>query len=90
MVMQTFFHASVLSLNKKKSKNTNMVISKRIAFALFALLLGGIGAHKFYIKENVWGVIYLLFCWTYIPTILGIIEGIMALCKTDEEFCEIH
>ena len=90
MVMQTFFHASVLSLNKKKSKNTNMVISKRIAFALFALLLGGIGAHKFYIKENVWGVIYLLFCWTYIPAILGIIEGIMALCKTDEEFCEIH
>ncbi len=51
-----------------------MVISKRIAFALFALLLGGIGAHKFYIKENVWGVIYLLFCWTYIPAILGIIE----------------
>lgn len=67
-----------------------MVISKRIAFALFALLLGGIGAHKFYIKENVWGIIYLLFCWTYIPAILGIIEGIMALCKTDEEFCEIH
>ena len=32
-----------------------MVISKRIAFALFALLLGGIGAHKFYIKENVCG-----------------------------------
>ena len=90
MVMQTFFNASVLSLNKKKTKNTNMVISKRIAFALFALLLGGIGAHKFYIKENVWGVIYLLFCWTYIPAILGIIEGIMALCKTDEESCEIH
>ena len=61
--MQTFFNASVLSLNKKKSKNTNMVISKRIAFALFALLLGGIGAHKFYIKENVCGVIYLLFCF---------------------------
>ena len=32
-----------------------MVISKRIAFALFALLLGGIGAHKFYINENAWG-----------------------------------
>ena len=59
MVMQTFFHASVLSLNKKKSKNTNMVISMRIGFALIDLLLGGIGAHKFYIKENERGVIYV-------------------------------
>ena len=67
-----------------------MNISKRIAFALFAIFLGGIGVHKFYVKENTWGVIYLLFCWTYIPAILGIVEGIMALCKTDEEFCETY
>ena len=67
-----------------------MNISKRIAFALFAILLGGIGVHKFYVKEYGWGVIYLLFCWTYIPAILGIVEGIMALCKTDEEFCETY
>ena len=65
-----------------------MNISKRIAFALFAILLGGIGVHKFYVKEYGWGVIYLLFCWTYIPSIIGIIEGIVTLCKTDEEFCE--
>ena len=65
-----------------------MNISKRIAFALFAIFLGGIGVHKFYVKENTWGVIYLLFCWTYIPAILGIIEGIIALSSTDKEFCE--
>ena len=52
-----------------------MNISKRIAFALFAIFLGGIGVHKFYVKEHGWGIIYLLFCWTYIPAILGIIEG---------------
>ena len=65
-----------------------MNISKRIAFALFAILLGGIGVHKFYVKEHGWGIIYLLFCWTYIPAILGIIEGIIALSSTDKEFCE--
>ena len=65
-----------------------MNISKRIAFALFAILLGGIGVHKFYVKEYGWGVIYLLFCWTYIPSIIGIIEGIIALSSTDKEFCE--
>ena len=65
-----------------------MNISKRIAFALFAIFLGGIGVHKFYVKEYGWGVIYLLFCWTYIPAILGIIEGIIALSSTDKEFCE--
>ena len=65
-----------------------MNISKRIAFALFAIFLGGIGVHKFYVKEHGWGIIYLLFCWTYIPAILGIIEGIIALSSTDKEFCE--
>ena len=65
-----------------------MKISKRITYALFAILLGGIGVHKFYVKEHGWGIIYLLFCWTYIPVILGIIEGIIALSSTDKEFCE--
>ena len=42
---------------------------------VLAVLLGGIGAHKFYLGEMGLGIIYLVFSWTSIPMILGIIEG---------------
>ena len=41
---------------------------------LLSLFLGHFGIHKFYMGETGWGVVYLLFCWTGIPTILGFIE----------------
>ena len=58
----------------------------RVVAALFALLLGGIGIHRFYLGEVGWGIVYLLFCWTGIPFIIGIIEGILYLVMTDEAF----
>ncbi len=42
---------------------------------LLALFLGGIGAHKFYLGQTGTGILYLVFFWTYIPTILGFIEA---------------
>jgi TM2 domain-containing membrane protein YozV len=41
---------------------------------LLALFLGGFGIHRFYLRQNTAGVIYLLFCWTGITTIIGFIE----------------
>lgn len=49
--------------------------SKTIAGAL-AVGLGGLGAHHFYLGRWLWGLFYLLFCWTYIPALLGWVEGI--------------
>ncbi len=58
----------------------------RIAAALFAIFLGGLGIHKFYLGRVGWGIVYLLFCWTFIPAIVGFIEGIIYLTMSDEEF----
>lgn len=58
----------------------------RIAAAIFALLLGGFGVHKFYLGRIGQGVLYLLFCWTFIPTVIGFIEGILYLTMSDQEF----
>jgi TM2 domain-containing membrane protein YozV/ribosomal protein L40E len=58
----------------------------RIAAALFALLLGGIGVHKFYLGQVGMGILYVVFCWTFIPSIVGFIEGILLLVMTDETF----
>ena len=38
---------------------------------LLALFLGGLGAYKFYLGQGVAGAFYLLFCWTFIPSIIA-------------------
>jgi TM2 domain-containing membrane protein YozV/ribosomal protein L37E len=58
----------------------------RIVAALLALILGGLGAHKFYLGEIGLAIVYLLFSWTFIPAIVGLIEGLVYLCMSDERF----
>ncbi|QOY35308.1 TerB N-terminal domain-containing protein [Anaerobacillus isosaccharinicus] len=47
--------------------------SKTVGY-LLAFFLGGIGGHLFYYKKYIRGLIYLIFCWTYIPIFLGWID----------------
>ena len=58
----------------------------RIAAGILAILLGGFGIHKFYMGKIGMGVLYLVFCWTGIPAIIGLIEGIIYLCEDDSKF----
>ena len=58
----------------------------KVLAALFAIFLGSLGIHKFYLGKVGSGILYLLFCWTMIPGIVAFIEGIVYLCQTDEEF----
>jgi len=58
----------------------------KIAAALFALLIGGLGIHKFYLGRSGQGIIYIIFCWTFIPSFIGFIEGILYLTMSDEAF----
>ena len=41
---------------------------------LLALLLGGFGAHHFYLGRTGWGIFYLCLFWTPIPWIIAFIE----------------
>lgn len=61
-------------------------LSRRHAAAIFAILLGSFGVHRFYLGQIGWGILYVLFCWTLIPAVAGVIEGILYLTMTDEEF----
>jgi len=48
--------------------------------------LGGLGAHKFYLGQAGWGVLYLLFCWTFIPSFIAFIEGLSYLFMSEANF----
>ncbi len=41
---------------------------------LLALFLGTFGIHHFYLRRTGLGILYVIFCWSGIPTILGFIE----------------
>jgi TM2 domain-containing membrane protein YozV len=58
----------------------------RIAAALFAIFLGGLGIHKFYLGRIGFGIIYLIFCWTLIPAVVGFIEGVIYIASSDSDF----
>jgi len=67
--------------------------NKKLAAGLLAILLGPLGIHKFllgYTTEGIiWLVISLCTCGT-VTGILGLIEGIIYLTKSDQEFYETY
>lgn len=65
----------------------NSCSKSKITAGILAILLGGFGVHKFYLGKAS-GIIYLLFCWTLIPWLVAIIEGIIYLSSSDEEFAK--
>lgn len=75
-----------MSGNININSNLGGISQRRLLAILFAILLGGLGIHKFYLGQIGMGILYLLFCWTGIPVIVGIIEGILYLCMSDADF----
>lgn len=69
-----------------RQKTATSSSKDRTTAAILALFLGGIGAHHFYLGNTLRGVLYLLFVWTLIPLIVALIEGVIYLTKSDEEF----
>jgi TM2 domain-containing membrane protein YozV len=58
----------------------------RVTAGILALLVGGLGIHKFYLNQAGLGIVYLLFCWTFIPAIVAFIEAIVYFTQTDQAF----
>jgi TM2 domain-containing membrane protein YozV len=58
----------------------------RVAAAMLAFLLGTFGIHKFYLGRPVAGLLYMLFFWTFIPYLLGLVDFIRLLVMSDHEF----
>jgi len=59
----------------------------RVAAAALACFAGIFGGHRFYLGQW-WGIFYLLFFWTYIPCLIGLIEGIVFLTTSQKSWNE--
>ena len=75
---------------KKRKSRTSGIESKRVMAGVLALLLGGFGVHKFYLGYTTAGIIYLLICCTGVTSMLALVDGIIYLTKSDEEFIETY
>jgi len=67
---------------------TNNGENKKMIAGILAILIGGFGIHKFvlgYTKEGIIQIV-ITFVTCGIGSILGLIEGIIYLTKSDEEF----
>jgi TM2 domain-containing membrane protein YozV len=72
------------------------VNGKKIAAGVCAILLGSLGVHKFILGMTTPGLILLLSTLltcglaASVTAIIGLVEGIVYLTKTDEEFYRIY
>jgi len=69
---------------------------KKVAAGIVAILLGSLGVHKFILGYTTEGIIMLLITvltcgiGAMATSIIGIVEGIIYLTKSDEEFVRTY
>ena len=72
---------------RKRAESTVSESEKsKVTAGVLALLLGGLGIHKFYTGAWGWGIVYIVLCWTYVPALVALGEGIRYLVLSREEF----
>jgi TM2 domain-containing membrane protein YozV len=71
---------------------TQPVQSQRVLCGVLGILIGGIGIHRFVLGDVVGGILRIVITAVTcgFGSIIGLIEGIIYLTKTDEEFIEIY
>ena len=69
-----------------ENKNQNSPVNRKLIAGLLGILLGSFGIHKFYLGQTGWGIVYLIFFWTFIPGLVGIVEGIIYLTMKEADF----
>jgi TM2 domain-containing membrane protein YozV len=71
---------------RKRSRVPEDTANKKLVAGLLGILIGWLGIHKFYLGFTTAGVIMILLACTGISSIIGLIEGIIYLTKSDEDF----
>ncbi len=59
---------------------------QKFTAGLIALFLCGLGFHKFYLDRPYQGIAYLLLCWTFVPALIALVEGLNYLTMSQKIF----
>ena len=65
----------------------NVVLKRNVA-GILSIFFGGLGVGHIYTRQNVRAIFDILFCWTGIPSLIGLVEGLIWLTGKDEDFNE--
>ena len=60
----------------------------KTALLLLTFFLGGLGLHKFYLGKWVQGIFYMLFFWTFVPSLIAFVEFIVYACTSAARLSE--
>lgn len=71
-MQQKYGHTQLHKVNKKK-------------YIWLALLTGWMGGHRFYEKRYKVAMLYLLFCWTFVPLTMIVIDIMIVIPKEPDE-----
>lgn len=86
----------IVDENGNPIPNPSTMESKRVIAGILGILLGPFGLHKFVLGYTKEGLIMLLVSFltcgigAIVMEIIGLIEGIIYLTKSDEEFIELY
>jgi len=79
-----------MEIVNEKGESMNTQESKRVLAGILGIVLGNLGIHKFvlgYTKEGLLQIV-LTFVTCGIGGLVGLIEGIIYLTKSDEQFIQ--
>lgn len=74
-------------IKNKDSELGKRYSARKIAIVL-AVFLGWLGAHRFYLGQIGWGIIYLIILYVFAPLVvaIGLIDAVRYLFMTDDDF----
>jgi TM2 domain-containing membrane protein YozV/DNA-directed RNA polymerase subunit M/transcription elongation factor TFIIS len=75
---------------RRRTRRRYDIESKRIMAGILALLVGWLGVHKFLLGYTGAGIIMILLNCVGVSSIIAIVEGIIYLTKSDEEFVQTY
>lgn len=81
------FSVSDSAFNKKADTSGSAPKQKSKTMAgILALLLSALGINYFYLGTPLYGILSVVLCWTYVPTVINVILGVRYLTMKNEVF----
>ena len=72
------------------SSSTSGQDSKRVVCGILGILIGGLGLHRFILGDTMGGILRIVITVVTcgVGSLIGLVEGIIYLTKTDEQFIQ--